>query len=277
MFLAFEAVRRRRRLLDDEAFLLGAAVGLVNGGVFAKDLQDGLFFLGVNWLAAAMAAFDWGLIAVVALHLADAWRPRPAHAPEVEPDPLRAELLALIFLPAGALVGYLIDCWNGRPRFERMLGPAWFLADLLFAAAAYLLVRRALARSEEEDPAPRDRGLWLLCAVAGWLPGAQLSARVGGEWPSVMSMTLLLFWTAGYGAWFWSLWIRRGIFDAEPRRMATPALSLGAWRLAGALLLLMILGPMIEDGRSAAAFTFLVDLPVRLLFISIFFRYRLAV
>lgn len=277
MFLAFEALRRHRRLLDDEAFLLGAAVGLLNGGILAKDLQDGLFFLGVNWLGAAMAAFDWGMIAVIALHCADAWRPRPDRYGDPGPGGATTELIALVFLPAGALAGYLVDCFTGRLRYERMLGPAWMIADILFAAAAYWLYRRLLARADEEDPAPRDRGLWLLCAVAAWLPGAQLSARLGGEWPSAVSIMFLLFWTAGFGFWFAGLWRRRGLFDVEPRRAATPALSVAAWRLAGAVLLVLVLGSTLVDGRSAAAFTFLVDLPVRLLFVSIFFRYRLAV
>lgn len=274
LFLFFEAARRRRRLLDDEAFLLGAAAGLVQGGLLAKGLQDGIFFLGIDWVGAALTAFDWGLVAVVALHVADARRPRPTEEPAETGLP---ELAALAFLPGAALVGYLADAFSGRPRFERALGPAWVLSDLLFAAAAALLARRVLARSESEEAPPRDRGLWILGAAAGWLPGAQLAARLGGEWLSPMSVVLLAGWTAAYGAWFAGLWRGRGLFADEPRRAVSPILAAAAWRLAGAVFLVATVGPMIGDPRSAAVYTFLVDLPVRLLFLSAFFRGRLAV
>lgn len=275
LFLLFEALRRRRRLLDDEAFLLGAAVGLIHGGILTKNLQDGIFFLGINWLGAALSAFDWGLVTVIALHAVEARWPRPAEEPESGPG--AAELVALVFLPAAAFAVYLVDAYGGRLRFERMLGPAWLLADLLFAAAAGLLVRRALRRSEADDAPPRDRGLWALAALAGWIPGAQLFARLGGEWPSPLSLALLAAWTAGFGAWFWGLWLSRGRFDAVPRRAATPALAVAAWRLAGAVLLLAVIGSVESDGRAAGAFTFLVDLPVRIVFLSVFFRGRLDV
>lgn len=277
LFLLLEALRRRRRLLDDEAFLLGAAVGLVHGGILTKSLQDGIFFLGINWVGAALSAFDWGLVTVVALHVVEARFPRSAQEDELGPGAGAAELVALVFLPAAAFAVYLVGAYGGRPRFERMLGPAWLLADILFAAAAGLLARRALARAQADDAPPRDRGLWALAALAGWLPGAQLAARLGGEWPSPLSLTLLGAWTAGFGAWFWGLWLSRGRFDVVPRRAVAPALAVAAWRLGGAILLLAVIGSVQSDGRAAAAFTFLVDLPVRLIFLSIFFRFRLDV
>jgi cytochrome bd-type quinol oxidase subunit 2 len=277
LFLAYETARRRRRMLDDEAFLFGAAVGLVHGGLLTKTLQNGVSFLGVDWLNAAIAAFDWGLVTVAALHAVDAWAPRPEAGTEPEPASGAAELAALVFLPAAAVVGYLLDALDGRARVERMLGPAWLLADALLAAAAGLLARRAFARSESMDAPPRDRGLWALAALAGWLPGAQLAARLGGEWPSPMALALLAAWTAGYAVWFADLWRARGRFDAEPRRRAAPLLAAAAWRLAAAALLCAAFGPTVLDPRSAAAFTFLVDLPVRLVFISAFFRSRLNV
>jgi hypothetical protein len=275
LFLLLEALRRRRRLGDDEVFCLGAAVGLVSGGILNKTLQDGLFFLGINWLGAALAAFDWGLLAVVSLHALDAFRARPE--PEGEEGTPNAELVALVFLPAAALAVYLAECWTGSLRYQRMLGSSWLLADCLFAAAAYGLARRALIRSEAGEPPPRDRFLWALAALAGWVPGAQLAARLGGQWPSPFSVMCLLAWTAGFGSWFYGLWRHRGRFDPEPRRADRSVLGLAGWRLAGAVLLLLIFGPALEDGRSAAGFTFLVDLPVRLLFLAAFFRGRLGV
>jgi hypothetical protein len=277
LFLAFEAARRRRRLLDAEAFLFGAAVGLVHDGIYAKTLQDGVFFLGVNWLSALSAVFDWGMVTVVALHVADAYHPRPADEDPSSDVPGGAELAVLIFIPVLAVTMYLFDAWVGRTRVGRMLGPGWLLAELLFAVAAAALIRRALVRSQTEEPEERDAWLWALAAVCGWLPGAQLLARAGGEWPSVPSVMFVAAWTAGFGAWIWSRWRERGLVALEPRRAARPILALAAWRLIGAALICLILGPMESDGRSAAAFGFFVDLPTRLIFISLFFSSRLAV
>ncbi|MFI5345199.1 MAG: hypothetical protein ACHQ51_02380 [Elusimicrobiota bacterium] len=273
LFLAFEAARRRRRLQDDEAFLFGAAVNLIHAGMLTKILQNGVSFLGVDWLNAAMSAFDWGLATVAALHAADALSPRP----EAEAESGTAELIALGFLPAAAAAGYLLDAVNGRLRVERMLGPAWLLADALFAVAAGLLIRRAFVRAEAEEAPPRDRGFWALAAPAGWLAGAQLAARLGGEWPSPASLALLAAWTAGYGVWFADLWRARGRFDAQPRRLVKPLLAAAAWKLAGGVLIVVAIGPAVLDPRSAAASAFLVDLPVRVLFLSVFLRGRVAV
>jgi hypothetical protein len=277
LFLAFEAARRRRRLLDGEAFLIGAAVGLLADGVFAKTLQDGLFFLNVDWMGGVASVFDWGMIAVVALHVADAFFPRPTEdsAPSEAAGVL--EFAALVFIPAAALAMYLFDAWVGRTRFQRMLGPAWLLADLLFTAAAVALVRRAAVRSEAEEPEEREGWLWALAALCGWLPGAQLFARAGGEGSPLLAGLYVAAWTAGFSAWMWRLWRERGHAVWEPRRAARPILALAAWRLLGAALLCLALGPVDSDPRSAAAFGFLVDLPTRIVFLTIFFSSRLAV
>jgi hypothetical protein len=277
LFLAVEAARRTRRLLDTEVFLIGAAVGLLADGLLAKTLQDGLYFLDVDWLGAAASIFDWGMIAVVSLHVADALMPRPAEDPAPAEASGVLELVALVFIPAAAAAMYLFDAWVGRTRFQRMLGPAWLLADLLFAAAAAALVRRAAARSETQEPEERDAWVWALAAVFAWLPGAQLLARAGGGWPTLLSAMYIAAWTAGFGAWMWRLWRERGHAASVIRRADRPILALAAWRVLGALLLCLILGPVDQDPRSAAAFGFLVDLPSRLLFVTIFFSSRLAV
>jgi hypothetical protein len=277
LFLAFEAARRRRRLLDEEAFLLGAAIGLVQDGILAKSLQDGVFFLGINWLGSLASAFDWGMIAVVALHVVDAYHPRVEDESPSSASSGVFELAALVFLPAAAFAMYLFDAWVGRTRFQRMLGPGWLLADLLFAAAALALVRRAAVRSQAAEPEEREGWFWALAAFCAWLPGAQLFARAGGEWPNLFSAMYVAAWTAGFGAWTWRLWRERGHAAWEPRRAVRPILFLAGWRLAGAALLCLILGPMEADPRGAAAFTFFVDLPTRLLFLTIFFSSRLAV
>lgn len=277
LFLVFEAARRRRRLLDTEAFLVGAAIGLVADGILSKTLQDGLFFLGINWLSSLAAAFDWGMVTVVALHAADAYHPRLEDESPSSPSSGLFELVALVFLPAAALAMYLFDAWVGRTRFQRMLGPAWLLADLLFAAAALALLRRAAVRSEAGEPEERDAWLWALAALCGWLPGAQLFARAGGEWPNLLSAMYVAAWTAGFGAWTWRLWRERGHASWEPRRAVRPILALAAWRLVGAALICAFLGSMEADGRAASVYGFLVDLPTRLLFITYFFSVRLAV
>jgi hypothetical protein len=46
---------------------------------------------------------------------------------------------------------------------------------------------------------------------------------------------------------------------------------------AGAALLCVLIGPASSDLRMAPAFTYLVELPVTLIFLSVFFRRRLAV
>jgi hypothetical protein len=159
LFLAFEALRRRRRLLDAEAFLLGAAAGLLHDGALTKSLQDGIFLLNVNWLPALTSCFDWGAATVVSLHVADWVLPRPDEG--VPAAPQRApELAALVFLPAGALLLYLLDAITRRSVVERALGPEWPLTDFLFAAAAAALARRAFSRAAADEPEERDRGLW---------------------------------------------------------------------------------------------------------------------
>jgi hypothetical protein len=277
LFLAFEAARRRRRLLDAEAFLLGAAAGLVSDGILTKTLQDGISFLGVDWFGALVSTFDWGMIAVVALHVVEAYSPRPEDESSSSESSGLLELVALVFIPTAALTMYLFDAWVGRTRFQRMLGPTWLLADLLFAAAAYALVHRAAVRSESAEPEERDVWIWTLAVFSGWLPGAQLFARAGGQWPSLLSAMYVAAWTAGFGAWMWRLWRERGHADWEPKHVVKPILALAVWRLLGAALIYFVLGAVIDEPRSAAAFGLLVDLPTRLIFLTIFFSSRLAV
>ena len=276
-FVLFERLRRGRRLLDDEAFLIGAAVGLLYEGAYAKNLQDGLFFLGVNWLGAVSAAFDGGLVAVLALHALDARAPRPEEDAAPSGLAAAAELGVLGFVPAFALLSWALDARSGRTVLARMLGPSWLLADLLFAGAAVLLVRRALVRAAAEEPLPRDRGLWLLAGFCAWLTPAQFVGRLGGEWLSPLSTLYLLGWSAAFGVWARMLWRERGHMDPSPRRSAAPLLRIALWRLLGSAAVVMLFGSGAEDPRAAAAYAFLVDLPVRLLFFSTFFAGRFAV
>lgn len=275
LFLLCEWLRRRRRLLDDEVFLLGAAAAVLDQGAVAKTLQDGLFFLGVNWLGTLSAAFDGGLVAVLVLHALDARRPAENPPPDAGADAL--ELSALGLAAASAVVAWFVDAVTGRSRFARMLGPAWLTADILFAGAAVTLALRAWSRSGEEEPAPRDRGLWALAAFSAWLPPAQLLARLGGEWLSPLGTLYLLAWTALFAAWTRALWRERGHMNPAPRRGARPLLMLAVWRFAASAALAVLFGSAADDPRVVPAYAFLVDLPVRLAFFSLFFGARFAV
>ncbi len=274
LFLAFEVARRRRRLLDTEAFLIGAAVGLAHDGIFVKQLQDGVRLLGVDWLASVTAAFDWGMIAVLSLHAADALLPRRDDGP---PAPDGPERLLLAAIAAAALAVYAFDGWVGTLRYQRMLSGVWPLSDALFAVAAWALARRAFARADAGEPPDRDAWLWWLCGFCAWLPPAQLLARLAGDWPGPRSWVLLGAWTAVFGFLARLLWRERAFVDPEPRRASRPLLAAAVWRLLGAVALLLVFGPFSLDARTGLAFTLLVGLPTRLAFCAVFFSSRLKV
>ena len=273
LFLTFEFLRARRRLCDFEAFLIGAAVGLLHDGVYAKSLQEGASFLGIDWLGSVCAAFDWGMVAVLALHVADALLPRE----ETEHRLRMPELAGLVFLPGLALCGYLIQTLSGRYRFQRMIGDTWLLADILFIVAAGLLVRRALARAEEDEPGERDRGVWYLAAFCAWLPGAQGLGRLAEFWPWPFVLSLAAAWAAAVGWGTWRLWKERGHADETTRRASPLMLGAAGWRLLGAMLVLFLWGTGEADPRSSFAFSLLVELPTRLVFAYAFLTSRVEI
>jgi len=273
LFLVFEVLRSRRRLLDTEAFLIGAAVGLLHDGVYAKILQDGAFFLGLNWLGSLCAAFDWGLTAVCALHVADALWPRE----ELERPLGVVELAGLVVPVAMALCGYLINTVFNRYRFERMLGSTWLIADILFAVAAGLLFKRAFSRAFADDIPDREGWIYALTAFCAWLPGAQGLARLSRDESGLFTLCLVVVWGVVVGGAVWRFWRRRGFIEPSPRRASRPILGVAVWRLAGAILLLFFLGPFEVDGRMALAYSLLVEMPSRLVFSWIFLSSRLRV
>lgn len=277
LFLFFEAARARRRLQDAEAFLIGAGVGLLHGGAYLKILQDGVRVFGVDWLASITSAFDWGMVAVLALHAADALLPRVDGEEYAVGTP---ELAALALVPAAAVMIYLLDAATGRARIERFLGPVWLAADMMFAAAAFFLIRAAFVRAvaaEEEDVEPREAWMWALAAFCAWLPGAQVLARLSWDGPWPFLVLTLASWSALLAWLGLRLWRERGHADWTPRRASRPALAAAAWRLVGAALIVMIAGSVETNGRAAAAFTLFVDLPARLVFAALFLTGRLAV
>jgi hypothetical protein len=277
LFLGFEVLRARRALGDEAAFLVGAAVGLVRDGVYMKYLQDGARFLGVSWLSSLTCAFDWGMIAVLSLHAAAAILPRD----EEEDAPVSRRWPELAVMAATALVVlvvYSYDTAIGRYRYERMIGRTWLFADPLFAALAVLMIRRARAAAPEPgELAERPRWLWALALFCAWLPGAQLFARLAAVSSSYFWGSLLAAWTAGFAGWSRRLRWSRSYADPQPVSASPQMLTAAAWRLLGAALLLLILGPFTENGRMALVFSLVVGLPSRLLFVEAFFSSRLAV
>jgi hypothetical protein len=272
LFLVFEVLRARRGLRDEDAFLVGAALGLIRDGIYAKTLQDGGLALGVDVPGALTSAFDWGMITVLSLHAVDAVLPR-----EERRDRAGAELILAGVVAACAFVDYLFSTVTGRYRWERMIGDGWLAADLAFAAAAYFLLRRAWRGAAEEEPPERARITWALAAFAAWLAGAQLLARIAGEPTGFVAGFLLLVWTGALGFGAWRLWAERGYVDPEPRRASRAALGLLGWRLLACAAIAWAFVAPTPDSRAAGAFQLFVDLPSRLLFAWIFFTARLAV
>lgn len=273
MFLAFEALRARRSLRDFEAFLVGAAVGLFHDGVYAKVLQEGASFLGIDWLGSVCAAFDWGIITVLSLHAAGALLPRE----ETEHRLKLPELAGLVILPGLAFCGYLIKTISGRYRFERMIGETWLAADILFLIAAVLLIRHALARADEEGTAERGRGFWFLAAFCVWLPGAQALGRFAQLWPWPFVLSLVVGWTVAVGWGGWLIWKERAIADRATRRVSRLMLGAAGWRAAAAVLILLLWAPGEVDARASFVFSVLVEMPTRLVFAYAFLTSRVEV
>ena len=260
LFLALEAAESRRELGSTGLFLLGAAAGLAHEGVYAKQLQEGTLLLGVDWLGALFAAFDWGALAVLATAASRALLPAGS-----ERRGRAAEAALASALAAAALWSYAVWTVTGRYRFARMLGPTWLLADALFLAAAAWLARRAWTRGAEEPPA------WLAPAAAfcAWLGPAQLAIRAGGGWPALGSLALLAAWTAAF-AWL----ARRGAARLSAASAARALLAIAAYRAAGALLARAWFGPPEFDVRAPLAFAYLVEVPARAAFFLVFFGRR---
>lgn len=276
LFVLLEGMRARRRMSDGKVFLAGASMAMLYGGVYAKDLQHGFHPLGIDWLGALGAAFDGGMTAVLALHVADRLRPRG------DDEPAEMGMLAIVFLVFGlgaAAAVYGVKTAFNFYRADRMLGPTWLAADMLFAGAAWALARRAWSRAESEEEAGREPWVWGLAAFAVWLPGARIIARacLAVELPGVLLYFFVGAWTLGAAGLFWRLWIERGHGDLFPVSGSRPASAAAAWRAAGALLLVAALGSDLNDARAAGIFSAAIDWPSRALFAWAFLTSRLKV
>lgn len=276
LFVLIEASRARRRIEDGEVFLAGAAMAMLYGGVYAKDLQYGFHPFGVDWLGVPGALFDGGMTAVLAFHAADRLRPRG----DAEPEGMGVfAMIFLVFAFGAAAAVYGVKTALDFYRADRMLGPTWLVADILFAGAAWALARRAWSRSEEDREEGRERWIWALAAIAVWLPGARIIARacMAVELPGVLLYFFVGAWTAAAGWLFWRLWRERGHGDIFPVSGSRPALAAGAWRAAGALLLVLALREDLNDVSAAGIFSAAIDWPSRALFAWAFLTSRLKV
>lgn len=276
LFLLLEATHARRRHEDGAVFLAGAAMAMLYGGVYAKDLQFGTHPLGIDWLGALCALFDGGMTTVLALHIAERVRPREEREAAEMGMPV---LVFLIFCLGAAAAVYGIKTGLNFYRADRMLGPSWLVADILFAAAAGTLFRRAWSRSVEEEAPGREDWVWGLSAFAVWLPGARIIARACAavELPLVLLYFFVGVWTVVAAGVAWRLWRERGHIDLLPVSGSRPALTASLWRAAGALLLVAIFRSDLNEPSVAGIFSAAIDWPSRALFAWAFLTSRLRI
>lgn len=277
LFVLLEAARARRRIEDGEVFLAGAAMGLLYGGIYAKDLQHGWHPFGVDWLSIPCAAFDGGMTAVLALHFVERLRPRGEEARSDGAD--IATIAFLVFVAGGALLVYLINTAFNFYRADRMLDATWLAADFGFAWGAWRLARRAGELSEEAAEPGRVPAVWAAAAFATWLPGARFLARATANagLPSALTYFFVGSWTATAAWLFRQMWRERGHAPLSPAEVSRPALAVALWRAAGALLLVWWLGADLNESRAEAMYSTLISWPTRALFAWVFLASRLKV
>lgn len=278
LFVLLEGCRARRRLSDGTIFLAGAAMAMLYGGVYAKELQHGFHPMGIDWLGSLCALFDGGMTTVLALHVVDALRPRGAE------EPAEMGMLTIIFLVfclGAAAAVYGVKTAFNFYRADRMLGPTWLVADILYAGAAWTLARRALRQSESEEELEegRDRFVWSLAAFAVWLPGARFIAVICSAMglPDALLYFFVGAWTVGAIGFFWRLWRERTYGDRPLVSGSRPASVAALWRAAGALILVLALGADLNEPRAGGIFSAAIDWPSRALFAWVFLTSRLRV
>ena len=278
LFIFLESGRARRRMSDGTVFLAGAAMAMLYGGVYAKDLQHGFHPFGVDWLGSLCAVFDGGMTTILALHVAERFRPRR------DGDAGEMGILTVIFLVfclGAAAAVYGVKTAFNFYRADRMLGPTWLVADILFAGAAWTFARHAWSRSEseEEEEKGRESWVWGLAGFAVWLPGARIIALVCAamELPAVRGYFFVGAWTVGATTVIWRLWRERVHHDLSPVSGSRPAAMAALWRAAGALLLVLALGADLNEPRAAGLFSAAIDWPTRALFAWAFLTSRLKV
>jgi hypothetical protein len=273
LFLCLELILRRKEAGAARVFLCGLAFACVYEGVYTKSVLDGLGILGTDAASLIAALFDWGMMAVMAAHLVASRWPRPQE-PESRWRAVPALALLGVILLA-MLAVYLVTTAFGHYVAERTIGPTWMLSDILFAVAAYHILRRALDRDEGEFPA----AIYALCGFSTWAPGNQILLEWSDRfaWPAVLTFLLCSAWAAGAAWGFYRFWRWRGVVDEKPVRAHRFILYSAAWRVIGSLALLAAYHPGLFDERVASAYAVLIDVPTRLAFSYALLSARLEV
>jgi hypothetical protein len=275
MFVLLEWMRARRAVGDGTTFLVGAAVAMLYAGVYAKDLQHGWHPLGVDWFGIPCAVFDWGMIAVLGSHFGA----RVIHRTGADAEPEWFTTVFLAFVLGAAFVVYGIKTAFNYYRADRMLGPTWLLADLLFAYGAWKIGRRAWDNESDDDEKGREAWVWAVSAFAIWLPGGRLVARFC-DMVGLPEALMYLFSAAWiYAVWHFGrlFWRERGHFDKTELPASRPAKTAALWRAIGTAALILWLGADLNDARAAGMFSIGIDWPSRALFALAFLTARLAV
>lgn len=186
-------------------------------------------------------------------------------------------ILFLVFCLAAAVSVYGVKTAFHFYQADRMLGPAWLVADALFISAAWTLARRARTRSEEDAETGRESWIWGLAAFAVWLPGARLIARAcaASGLPGAPFYFSIGAWTVILAGLCRRL--RSAAALPTPMARSRAALAAALWRAAGALILAVCLGADLSGARAAGLFSAMIDWPSRALFAWVFLAARLKV
>jgi hypothetical protein len=228
---------------DARVFLLGAAFSFLYNGAYTKEMHDGFSFGGLSLPGLLSSPLEWGMVAVLWLHLTDAVFPRR------EPAPFWTLPLAAVTALIGAGVyamRFAFDHFEG----DKLLGAFWPLYDLLFAGAAGAVYKAGPGAA------------WPLIGAGLWILAARLIAVL--PVPSPLQWTLQLAWSGLLGAAGWTTWRDRSAFDDEPRRRDRLILASAALHAASCFF-------------SASPVSLLFDLIGKLLFSYAFLTRRLAV
>lgn len=268
-YLIVESLSARSRLKDIQLFLLGGAFSFLYDGLFTKRMQDGLSLVGLDWFAILGGPFEWGMIAVVWFHCLDAVFPRKEAAGK---GFLRTAVITAISL--GAIAGYLWKTTYGHYRVQNMLGPLWFLDDIVLACAAWGMWRLS-QKSFSEKSQGRPLWLWGLAGAGLWLLGFSLLAQVFSGYSPKAAYAIQIVWLGGIAYFLRSVWQCR-CFDDKVVRLSRPVLAAAAFRVAGTLLLLLLFGSG-WDVRTAFWSGILCRGPSLMLFYGAFLTSKLEV
>lgn len=258
------------RLSDGRAFILGSGFSFFYEGLWTKRMQDPAALSGLDWAAVLGGPLEWGMLAVLLLHVLRVVVPRFPGEPDRRPSwtgPL------LVSIGAGAGLVYAWKSVFGHYRAEHCLGPMWLLDDVALAAAGVCLWR-GRGRDRDAPIAARPLWIWSVAAAGLFLLGSGLVAQFCAAWGMARGPALAaqVFWLVVLGVFLWAA--RREPFGAaESVACSRPILVAAAVRVGGTLLLLGLFGSH-DDPRMAFWSGLLCDWPSKLLFYYAFLTTR---